>query len=133
MTTTVYDFTVLTNTGQPLSLTTYQGKVLMIVNTATRCGLTAQYRELQSLYQKYQPQGFEILDFPCNQFREQTPEDDNDIHTFCTTQYGTTFPRFAKIEVNGTNQNALYQWLKHEQPADTGDKKFADLHLCLTI
>lgn len=125
--TTIYDFTVTDNSGKECSLSAYQGKVLLVVNTATQCGLTPQYSELQSLYNDFHAQGFEILDFPCNQFREQAPQDDAGIQTFCETHYGTTFPRFAKIDVNGIAEVPLYKWLKTEQPEDTGDRKFADL------
>ena len=93
----------------------YKGKVLLIVNTATKCGFTPQYEELQQLYNKYQEQGLEVLDFPCNQFGHQAPGSDEEIGNFCTLRYKTTFPRFAKIDVNGNNEAPLYSFLKSQQ------------------
>jgi glutathione peroxidase len=119
----LYDFTVTTNTGEAKSLADYKGKVLLIVNTATRCGLTPQYTALEALYARYQPQGLEILDFPCNQFKEQAPESDAEIQQFCTLNYHTNFPRFAKIDVNGANAAPLYVWLKQQAPKDKGNLK----------
>ncbi len=95
-----------------VAMSMYQGKVLLIVNTATHCGLTPQYEALEQLYRKYREQGFEILDFPCNQFMEQAKESDEEITSFCTLRYDTTFPRFKKIEVNGPNEAPLYSFLK---------------------
>lgn len=95
-----------------VSLSEYKGKVLLIVNTATACGLTPQYEALEQLYRKYSSRGFEILDFPCNQFMEQAKGDDEEIASFCTLRYDTTFPRFKKIEVNGPNESPLYTYLK---------------------
>ena len=95
----VYDFTVKDRRGNDVSLSDYKGKVLLIVNTATRCGFTPQYEELESLYKEYKDQGLEILDFPCNQFGEQAPGTEDEIHQFCTLNYGTEFPQFKKIEV----------------------------------
>lgn len=118
----LYDFTMNNNLGKAVSLKDYEGKVLLIVNTATKCGLTPQYTALQKLYDKYKDQGFEILDFPCNQFLNQAPENDAEITSFCTLNYGTTFPRFAKIDVNGENAAPLYVWLKEQAPEDKGDK-----------
>ena len=103
--TTLYDFTVSNQSNQLVSLQDYKGKVVLIVNTATGCGLTPQYQGLQELYDKYKNQGFEILDFPCNQFMGQAPGSAEEINTFCTLNYHTTFPRFAKIKVNGKKQN----------------------------
>ena len=119
----IYDFTLKDNKGNDKSLSDYKGKVLLIVNTATKCGLTPQYEELEALYKKYNERGFEILDFPCNQFKEQAPGTDAEITEFCTLNYGTTFPRFQKIEVNGANESPLYTWLKKEKPEDKGDVK----------
>lgn len=119
----VYDFTVKDDNGSEVSLSEYEGKVLMIVNTATKCGLTPQYKALEALYEKYHEQGFEILDFPCNQFMNQAPGTDEEIHSFCTLNYGTTFPRFSKIDVNGDKADPLYVWLKEQAPED--DKKAA--------
>ncbi|MBQ9797957.1 MAG: glutathione peroxidase [Clostridia bacterium] len=106
-----YDFTVQARDGSEVSLSEYQGKVLLIVNTATGCGFTPQYDELQDLYEEFGAQGFEILDFPCNQFGSQAPGDDEEIHSFCTGRYGITFPQFAKIEVLGENASPLFRWL----------------------
>ena len=115
---TVYDFTVIDNQGKEVSLSRYKGKVLLIVNTATRCGHTPQYEELQQLYSVYKDKGFEILDFPCNQFAEQAPESDEEIQNFCTLNYHTEFPRFHKIDVNGENKIALYDYLEHANVDD---------------
>lgn len=115
---TVYDFTVIDNQGKEVSLSQYKGKVLLIVNTATRCGHTPQYEELQQLYSVYKEKGFEILDFPCNQFAEQAPESDEEIQNFCTLNYHTEFPRFHKIDVNGENKIALYDYLEHANVDD---------------
>ncbi len=112
----VYDFTVTDNKGNVVSLKEYEGKVLLIVNTATRCGLTPQYEGLEALYEKYRDQGFEILDFPCNQFAFQAPGDAEKIDSFCRLNYGTKFPRFAKIKVNGSDADPLYVYLKEQKP-----------------
>lgn len=98
-----------------VSMEDYKGKVLLIVNTATKCGLTPQYEALEKLYRKYKDAGFCILDFPCNQFMEQAKGDDEEIESFCTAKYDTTFPRFKKIEVNGANEIPLYKWLKKQK------------------
>ena len=98
----------------------YEGKVLLIVNTATRCGLTPQYEGLEALYEKYRDRGFEILDFPCNQFAFQAPGDAEKIDSFCKLNYGTTFPRFAKIKVNGRDADPLYVYLKEQKPGRIG-------------
>lgn len=107
----VYDFTVKAQDGKDVPLSNYKGKILLIVNTATACGFTPQYSELQKLYQKYKDADFEILDFPCNQFAEQAPGTDGEIHSFCTGRFGITFPQFSKIEVIGNNAIPLYKWL----------------------
>lgn len=107
----IYDFKVKAQDGEDISLADYKGKVLLIVNTATGCGFTPQYDELQDIYEEFQEQGLEILDFPCNQFGEQAPGDDEEIHSFCTGRYGITFPQFAKVEVNGEHAIPLFQWL----------------------
>lgn len=117
----IYDFTVKDNRGNDVSLKDYEGKLLLVVNTATKCGLTPQYTALQELYDKYKDRGLEILDFPCNQFMHQAPEDDAQISEFCSLNYGTTFPRFAKIDVNGKSAIPLYTWLKEQAPEDKGD------------
>ena len=111
----LYDVTVQDRANQTVSLGDYQGKVLLIVNTATGCGFTPQYTGLQKLYDQYQGQGFEVLDFPCNQFAGQAPGSIEDIQQFCTLNYGTTFPRFAKIDVNGENESPLYTYLKQQK------------------
>ena len=108
----VYDFTVKDRRGNDVSLNEYKGKVLLIVNTATRCGFTPQYEELEALYKNYRDQGLEILDFPCNQFGEQAPGSEDEIHEFCTLNFGTEFPQFKKIEVNGENELPLFTFLK---------------------
>ena len=97
----VYDFTVKAQDGTEVALSDYKGKVFLIVNTATGCGFTPQYDELQDIYEEFQAKGLEILDFPCNQFGEQAPGSDEEIHSFCTGRFGITFPQFAKIDVNG--------------------------------
>lgn len=118
----VNDFTVQDNQGNEVSLADYQGKVLLIVNTATKCGLTPQYEALEATYQKYREQGFEVLDFPCNQFLKQAPGTDAEIDGFCTLHYNTTFPRFSKIDVNGKTAHPLFAWLKEQAPEDIGDE-----------
>ena len=111
----IYDFSVKTRVGKEVSLKDYEGKVLLIVNTATGCGFTPQYTGLQELYNKYKDKNFEILDFPCNQFANQAPGSDEDIHTFCTGRFGITFPQFGKIDVNGKNEDPLYTYLKKQK------------------
>lgn len=111
----VYDFTVVDNKGNQVELSKYKGKVLLIVNTATACGFTPQYNDLDSLYEKYAKDGLEILDFPCNQFGEQAPGTDEEIHEFCTLRFNTQFPRFKKIDVNGPNEIPLYTFLKSQK------------------
>ena len=118
--TSLYDFTVSDQADQPVSLKDYKGKVVLIVNTATGCGLKPQYQGLQELYDKYKDQGFEILDFPCNQFMGQAPGSAEEINTFCTLNYQTTFPRFAKIKVNGKEAEPLFDWLKKEKSGPLG-------------
>ena len=107
----IYDFTVKAMNGSEVSLADYKGKVILVVNTATGCGFTPQYSELQELYEAHKDDGFEILDFPCNQFADQAPGDDEEIHTFCTGRFGITFPQFSKIDVLGENADPLFQWL----------------------
>jgi glutathione peroxidase len=111
----VYDFTMKDAKGQDVDLSEYKGKVLLIVNTATGCGFTPQYEGLQKLYDTYQSQGFEILDFPCNQFGHQAPGSDEEIVEFCQMKYNTTFRQFSKIEVNGDNEAPLYTYLKSQK------------------
>ncbi len=119
----IYDFTLSNNRGEDVSLSEYKGKVLLVVNTATKCGLTPQYEAMESLYKKYHEKGFEVLDFPCNQFKEQAPDSDEEITSFCTMKYGTTFPRFKKIDVNGENEAPLFTWLKEQAPKDKSNLK----------
>ncbi|MBR0313434.1 MAG: glutathione peroxidase [Oscillospiraceae bacterium] len=107
----IYDFTVKTRKGEDVALSDFQGKVLLVVNTATGCGFTPQYKELQEIYDADHDKGLEILDFPCNQFGNQAPGDNEEIHTFCTGRFGITFPQYGKIEVNGENAIPLYKWL----------------------
>lgn len=117
----LYELTVRDREDNPVSLETYRGKVLLIVNTATGCGFTPQYTGLQKLYDAYRDRGFEILDFPCNQFANQAPGSIEEIQQFCTLNYGTTFPRFAKIDVNGAAESPLYAFLKSEKGGMLGD------------
>ncbi len=107
----IYDFTVKAQDGSDVSLADYKGKVLLIVNTATGCGFTPQYEPLQEIYDSYHEQGLEILDFPCNQFANQAPGTDDEIHTFCTGRFGITFPQFSKIDVLGENADPLFKYL----------------------
>lgn len=118
----IYDIHVTTREGASVSLADYQGKVLLVVNTATGCGFTPQYAGLQALYEKYRERGLEILDFPCNQFAGQAPGTNEEIYTFCTGRFGITFPQFAKIEVNGENESPLYTFLKKEKGGVMGAK-----------
>lgn len=108
----VYDFKVKDDAGKEVSLAKYKGKVLLIVNTATRCGFMPQYNELEALYEKYQAEGLEILDFPCNQFGQQAPGTIEEIHQFCSANFNIQFPQFDKIDVNGANEHPLYTYLK---------------------
>jgi len=108
----IYDFVVRDSLGQEVKLERYAGKILLIINSATHCGYTKQYPDLEKLYQKYVHQGFEILDFPCNQFAGQAPEDIDDYVAVCRLNHGTTFPIFDKIKVNGPAANPLYKFLK---------------------
>jgi glutathione peroxidase len=117
----VYDFTAKLNNGSDQSLAAYRGKVLLIVNTASECGFTPQYKGLQELHAKYHDQGLEILGFPCDQFGHQEPGSDADIRSFCDLNYGVEFPLFSKIEVNGNNAHPLYKFLKSEKSGILGD------------
>ena len=119
---TIYDYSVKTSDGQDKLLSKYLGKVLLIVNTASQCGFTPQYQELEALYRHYQDQGFVILAFPCNQFGYQEPGSDSEIQEFCTARYDVSFPVFAKIDVNGGHAHPLYQFLKNEKPGVLGSK-----------
>lgn len=112
----VYDYSVKAMDGSMVSLKDYEGKVLLIVNTATGCGFTPQYTDLQALYDEHQKDGLEILDFPCDQFAHQTPGTDEEVHTFCTGRFGITFPQFSKLEVNGENAEPLFAELATAAP-----------------
>jgi glutathione peroxidase len=126
----VYDLKVKNVNQEEVSLSTYKGKVVLIVNTATKCGLTPQYEGLEKLYQKYKKKGFEILDFPCNQFMNQAPGSDEEISSFCELNYQTTFTRFAKLNVNGKDADPLYKYLKKAKSDDYSEKsKFSLLSL----
>ena len=118
----VTDFSVESQDGTNISLEHFRGQVLLIVNTATGCGLTPQYQGLQELYDRYHEQGFEILDFPCNQFMGQAPGSAEEINQFCSLKFQTTFPRFAKIKVNGKETTPLYQWLKEQASGPLGKR-----------
>ena len=112
---TVYEFSVKDRRGSMVSLKEYSNEVLLIVNTAIKSGFTPQYEELEQLYEKYHSQGFEVLDFPCNQFGQQAPGTDESIHNFCKLTYGTEFPRFKKVKVNGDDADPLYKFLKEQK------------------
>lgn len=107
----VHDFVIKSQKGEDVSLSQYKGKVLLIVNTATKCGFTPQYEELEALYEKYHEQGFEVLDFPCNQFFHQAPHSDEEINQICSLKFNTKFPRFKKIDVKGDNAEPLFTYL----------------------
>jgi glutathione peroxidase len=137
-----YDYEVTAQDGSTVSLKDYEGKVLLIVNTATGCGFTPQYEDLEKIYAEYRDRGFEVLDFPCNQFANQAPGTDEEIHEFCTLKFGTEFPQFAKIDVNGETADPLFAYLATEKPfagfgkglkmaalnkfAEMNNKKFGD-------
>ena len=118
----IYEFKVNDYTGKEVSLEKYRGKVLLIVNTATKCGFTPQYDALEALYAKYKEQGFEILDFPCNQFFKQAPGTSEEIHDACVLRFAIAFDQFEKIDVNGKNEHPLYKYLKDNSPVDTGKR-----------
>lgn len=117
----IYDFKVRSAKGVEVPMSEYKGKVLLIVNTATGCGFTPQYEGLQVLYDKYKERGLEILDFPCNQFGHQAPGSEEEIQAFCTLHYRTTFPLFAKVDVNGVNAEPLFVYLKNAKGGFLGD------------
>ena len=114
----LYDIEVLNRNDEKISLSNYKGKVLLIINSATGCGFTPQYDAIEELYKKYKTQGFEVLDFPCNQFGHQAPGTDLEIHEFCTAKYNTTFDQFKKIDVNGENESKLFTYLKENAPEE---------------
>jgi glutathione peroxidase len=117
----IHDFSARLATGEERCFAEYRGKVLLIVNVASKCGFTSQYSGLQALYKQLRPRGFEILAFPCDQFGYQEPGSDAEIANFCDNAYGVTFPLFAKIEVNGKNAHPLYVWLKKQKGGLLGD------------
>ena len=133
---TVYDFTVMDRQGNEVSLSEFQGKVLLIVNTATGCGFTPHYEPLEAMYRDFRDNGLEILDFPCNQFANQAPGSEDEIHEFCTLKFGTEFPQFKKIDVNGENADPLFVFLATEKPfagfgkglKNAALNKFADMN-----
>ena len=133
---TVYDFTVKDRKGNEVSLKAYAGKVLLIANTATGCGFTPHYEPLEAMYKEYREQGFEILDFPCNQFANQAPGSEDEIHQFCTVKFGADFPQFKKIDVNGDTADPLFAYLATEKPFEGFGKglknaalnKFSDMN-----
>src|SRR5690625_1540375 len=120
--TTAYDFEATTIDGAQRTLAHYRGKVLLVVNTASKCGFTPQYEGLEELYRTYADRGLVVLGFPCNQFNGQEPGDEDEIASFCSTTYDVTFPMFAKIDVNGDDAHPLYRWLKGEQGGVLGDR-----------
>ncbi len=120
--TTIYDFSAKSLAGKPADLSACKGKVLLIVNTASQCGFTPQYKGLEELYEKFHDRGFEVLGFPCNQFGAQEPGDNEDIAQFCERNYGVTFPMFEKIDVNGGGTHPLFNWLKGEAPGILGTR-----------
>jgi len=115
-----YDFTAKDIRGKEISMSIYKNKVLLVVNVASKCGYTPQYEGLEKIYKKYHAQGFEILGFPCNQFKGQEPGTEKEIHNFCKVNYGVTFPLFSKIDVNGDHTHPLYTYLKKEAPGFLG-------------
>ncbi len=120
--TTIADFTVSTNKGEQLALEDKLGKVLLVVNTASKCGFTPQYEGLEELYRRYRDRGFEVLAFPCNQFGNQEPGNGDEIAEFCKVNFGLTFPLMAKVEVNGDRASPLFDWMKREKPGLMGSK-----------
>lgn len=117
-----YDFKARKMNGQEVSMEAYKGKILLVVNTASKCGLTPQFKELEELYQEYKTKGVEILGFPCNQFAKQDSGSNEEIHEFCQLNYGVTFTMFEKIEVNGENAHPLYKFLRKEAKGLFGNK-----------
>ncbi|WP_334029828.1 glutathione peroxidase [Alteromonas sp. P256] len=120
---TIYQHTVASNRGENIALEQYKGKTLLIVNTASKCGFTPQYKGLESLYTKYKERGFEVLGFPCDQFGHQEPGNDDEIAQFCEVNFGVSFPLFKKIEVNGDNESPLFTELKNKAPGLLGTKR----------
>ena len=125
----IYDFALQSRNEESVPLKNYEGKILIIVNTATGCGFTPHYKDLESIYEKYHEKGLEIIDVPCNQFRNQAPENDEEIHSFCQLKYKTQFDQFKKSDVNGPNQLPLYKFLKEKAPSNGSNRPdLAELH-----
>lgn len=120
--TSVYDFQATSITGQPVSLSEFRGKPLLIVNTASKCGFTPQFEGLEQLWKTYGPRGLVIVGFPCNQFGSQDPGSESEIASFCQLNYGVSFPMMSKVDVNGSNAHPLYKWLTEEAPGILGTK-----------
>ncbi|NDI35330.1 glutathione peroxidase [Chengkuizengella sediminis] len=118
----VYEYSVQTIKGEEKSLKDFEGKVILIVNTASKCGFTPQYKQLQELHESYSEKGLVVLGFPCNQFGDQEPGEESDIESFCELNYGVTFPMFAKVDVNGDDAHPLFTYLKKEAPGILGSK-----------
>lgn len=116
-----YDYAAKKMDGKEQSMEEYKGKVVVVVNTASKCGLTPQFKELEELYEKYNKEGLEIIGFPCNQFAGQDPAENEEIHTFCQRNYGVSFPMFEKIDVNGENTHPIYKYLKKEAKGTLGN------------
>ena len=120
--TTVYDFSAITNSGAEQALIDYKGKVLLVVNTASQCGFTPQYKGLEELYQTYVDRGLVVMGFPCDQFGHQEPGDDEEIADFCELNFGVTFPLYSKIDVNGSDAHPLFKWMQAQQKGTLGSK-----------
>ncbi len=129
----IYDYTVPAAKGETVALSQFEGKVMLIVNTATGCGFTPQYKDLEAIYEKYHDQGLEIIDIPCNQFAGQTPGTDDEIHEFCTLKYHTQFPQMKKSDVNGENALPLYAYLKSQKGFEGFGKSPAALAMGLML
>ncbi len=129
----VYDYSVTDAKGNEVKLSDYKGKVLLIVNTATGCGFTPQYKDIEAMYEKFHDQGFEVIDIPCNQFAGQTPGTDEEIHQFCQLRYNTKFPQMKKSEVNGEGQLELYKYLKSQKTFEGFGKGPAALAMGLML
>lgn len=129
----IYDYSVPRPDGSELSLKDYEGKVIVVVNTATGCGFTPHYEPLEKMYEKYHNQGLEIIDIPCNQFAGQTPGNDEEIHEFCTLKYNTQFPQMKKSDVNGADALPLFQYLKSQKGFEGFDKSPAGLAIALML
>ena len=120
--TTIADFTVVNNKGEQIDLKQKLGKIILVVNTASKCGFTPQYEGLEELFQQYREQGFEVLAFPCNQFGAQEPGNASEIAEFCKVNFGLTFPLMEKVDVNGDDASPLFDWMKAEKPGLMGSK-----------